>query len=483
MHDRSNRRHADPHPQREPARAREGRRCPPRSSRSRSPAPQGRGLRRGLPRIEDGRSRSTCCASPQVRRRSRARDLRHGAASRSPVGACTRQGRRLPQGPRRAGHRDPLHLARRDDRPQDAQSAASAAKSSASSGREPRTCRGSEEAHHAPARRRGRSRRATPSRVEGPQGHARAGVPHEMTVSVDDGRRHGHARPTDRGAHRSLHGLTRSLVANMVQGVTNGYEKRLEIVGVGYRAALQGNASSSRSASRTPSSSTPPDGHRVRDRRRRRRSSCAASTSRPSARSPPTSARLRPPEPYKGKGIRYAGEHIRRKVGKRASRNVANEQKRRRAAGTRRVRGPRRCTARRASAPGRVPHQQGHLRPGHRRRRGRHARLGLDPRAGRARVRANRRGAAEVGKLVAQRAARPASPRSSSTAAATSTTGASRRSLTAPARAARVLDRDAFRSRRCIGRRAPGARRRDQPRGEGRQGRPPLLVHGARRRG
>ena len=72
--------------------------------------------------------------------------------------------------------------------------------------------------------------------VKGPRGSLEQVVPHEMTVSVAEG------VVTDRGPHRSLHGLTRTLVANMVEGVTNGYEKRLEIQGVGYRAALKGSS-------------------------------------------------------------------------------------------------------------------------------------------------------------------------------------------------------------------------------------------------
>ena len=77
--------------------------------------------------------------------------------------------------------------------------------------------------------------------VKGPRGALEQAVPHEMTVSVDEGVVTV-TRPTDRGPHRSLHGLTRTLVANMVEGVTNGYEKRLEIQGVGYRAALRGSS-------------------------------------------------------------------------------------------------------------------------------------------------------------------------------------------------------------------------------------------------
>ena len=77
--------------------------------------------------------------------------------------------------------------------------------------------------------------------VKGPKGELQQQVSRDMSISEDDGVLTV-TRPTDRGPHRALHGLTRSLVANMVEGVTNGYEKRLEIQGVGYRARLQGKA-------------------------------------------------------------------------------------------------------------------------------------------------------------------------------------------------------------------------------------------------
>ena len=104
----------------------------------------------------------------------------------------------------------------------------------------------------------------------------------------------------------------------MVEGVTEGFEKRLEIVGVGYRAALKGDALELLVGFSHPVVDRAARAHRVRDAAADRRCSSGASTSRSSARSPPRSARIRPPEPYKGKGIRYAGEYVQRKVGKRA---------------------------------------------------------------------------------------------------------------------------------------------------------------------
>ena len=152
--------------------------------------------------------------------------------------------------------------------------------------------------------------------VKGPRGALEQAVPHEMTVSVDEGVVTV-TRPTDRGPHRSLHGLTRTLVANMVEGVTNGYEKRLEIQGVGYRAALRGSSIELLLGFSHPIVVEPPAGIEfeipaptqiiVRGIDKQAVGQVAADI-----------RRLRPPEPYKGKGIRYTGEIVRRKVGKRA---------------------------------------------------------------------------------------------------------------------------------------------------------------------
>jgi large subunit ribosomal protein L6 len=152
--------------------------------------------------------------------------------------------------------------------------------------------------------------------VKGPRGSLEQAIPHEMTVTLDEGVVTV-TRPTDRGPHRSLHGLTRTLVANMVEGVTNGYEKRLEIQGVGYRAALRGTSIELLLGFSHPVVVEPPAGIEfeipaptqiiVRGIDKQSVGQVAADI-----------RRLRPPEPYKGKGIRYAGEIVRRKVGKRA---------------------------------------------------------------------------------------------------------------------------------------------------------------------
>ena len=124
-------------------------------------------------------------------------------------------------------------------------------------------------------------------------------------------------RPTERGEHRALHGLTRTLIANMVQGVTAGFEKRLEIQGVGYRAQLRGRDLELALGYSHPVSVPAPDGIEfevpqptrivVRGASKQQVGEIAAFI-----------RKQRKPEPYKGKGIRYEGEYVARKVGKRA---------------------------------------------------------------------------------------------------------------------------------------------------------------------
>jgi large subunit ribosomal protein L6 len=153
-------------------------------------------------------------------------------------------------------------------------------------------------------------------KVKGPKGELTQVVSREMKVSVDNGTLTVE-RPTDRGEHRALHGLTRSLIANMVEGVTEGYERRLEIQGVGYRAQLKGKALEMSLGFSHPVTVQAPDGIEfevpqptevvVRGIDKQLVGEMAARV-----------RKNRPPEPYKGKGVRYAGEHVPRKVGKRA---------------------------------------------------------------------------------------------------------------------------------------------------------------------
>jgi large subunit ribosomal protein L6 len=152
--------------------------------------------------------------------------------------------------------------------------------------------------------------------VSGPKGELRQQVPPRMEIASEEGTITV-TRPTERGPDRALHGLTRTLIANMVEGVTNGFEKRLEIQGVGYRAALSGSnlelqVGYSHSVRIVPregiSFEVPvPTQVIVRGIDKQMVGQTAAEI-----------RKVRPPEPYKGKGIRYEGEYVRRKVGKRA---------------------------------------------------------------------------------------------------------------------------------------------------------------------
>lgn len=153
-------------------------------------------------------------------------------------------------------------------------------------------------------------------RVNGPRGELFEPIHRDITVT-QEGEELLVTRPTDRGEHRALHGLTRSLVANMVIGVTEGYTKTLEIQGVGYRAALKGRDLEMALGYSHPVPIKAPDGIEfevpqptrviVKGIDKQLVGEIAA-----------TIRKQRPPEPYKGKGIRYEGEHVVRKVGKRA---------------------------------------------------------------------------------------------------------------------------------------------------------------------
>jgi large subunit ribosomal protein L6 len=152
--------------------------------------------------------------------------------------------------------------------------------------------------------------------VKGPKGELSERIPRDITV-VQEGEELLVTRPTYRGEHRSLHGLTRSLVANMVEGVTDGFEKTLEIQGVGYRAALKGSDLTLALGYSHPVEIPAPDG--ISFDVPQPTSVIVKGISKQLVGE--TAAKIRksrPPEPYKGKGIRYEGEHVIRKVGKRA---------------------------------------------------------------------------------------------------------------------------------------------------------------------
>ncbi|MGI8715801.1 MAG: 50S ribosomal protein L6 [Solirubrobacteraceae bacterium] len=152
--------------------------------------------------------------------------------------------------------------------------------------------------------------------VNGPKGELSERINRDMTVEhVDDQIRV--TRPTDRGEHRALHGMTRTLVANMVEGVTAGFEKKLEIQGVGYRAALRGSDLELALGYSHPVSIKAPAGIEFEVPQPTRITVRGASKQQVGE----TAALIRKqrkPEPYKGKGIRYEGEFVARKVGKRA---------------------------------------------------------------------------------------------------------------------------------------------------------------------
>ena len=152
--------------------------------------------------------------------------------------------------------------------------------------------------------------------VTGPRGSLSERISPAMAVVQEDGVLRV-TRPTDRSEHRSLHGLTRTLVANMVTGVTQGFSKRLEIQGVGYRAALRGSDLEMQLGFSHPVTVKAPEGISfevpqptqiiVNGSSKQQVGEIAAQI-----------RKWRPPEPYKGKGVRYQGEHVIRKVGKRA---------------------------------------------------------------------------------------------------------------------------------------------------------------------
>jgi large subunit ribosomal protein L6 len=150
--------------------------------------------------------------------------------------------------------------------------------------------------------------------VKGPKGELRRTMPAEMQLKLEDGNVTV-ARPSDSGKHRALHGLTRALVNNMVEGVTSGFAKQLEIVGVGYKAeALTGGVRLNVGYSHPVEYKAPkgvsisvekPTVVKIEGIDKELVGQVAAEL-----------RKVRPPEPYKGKGIRYEGEHVRRKAGK-----------------------------------------------------------------------------------------------------------------------------------------------------------------------
>jgi large subunit ribosomal protein L6 len=153
-------------------------------------------------------------------------------------------------------------------------------------------------------------------KVKGPKGELEERVSREIGVAQENGEIVV-TRSTDRGEHRALHGLTRSLIANMVEGVTSGFEKRLEIQGVGYRAQLQGNKIVLALGYSHPVEVSAPSGIEF-EVPQPTRITVRGISKQAVGEVAAIIRKQRPPEPYKGKGIRYEGEYVARKVGKRA---------------------------------------------------------------------------------------------------------------------------------------------------------------------
>jgi large subunit ribosomal protein L6 len=158
--------------------------------------------------------------------------------------------------------------------------------------------------------------------VKGPKGELSERISRDITVAQtevegSDVQQLVVTRPTDRGEHRALHGLTRTLVANMVTGVTTGFEKSLEIQGVGYRAVLKGRDLELALGYSHPVEIKAPDGIEF-EVPQPTRITVRGASKQVVGEIAAQIRKQRKPEPYKGKGIRYEGEYVAKKVGKRA---------------------------------------------------------------------------------------------------------------------------------------------------------------------
>ena len=151
-------------------------------------------------------------------------------------------------------------------------------------------------------------------KVEGPKGQLERTLPRDITIKQSDGQLV-FERPSDDYKHRALHGLVRSLVANMVTGVNDGFTKHLELVGVGYRVAKQGDELVLSLGYSHPIRFKPPQGITI-DVHDPTKFSVSGISIEDVGQVAANLRGLRPPEPYKGKGVMYRGEKIRRKAGK-----------------------------------------------------------------------------------------------------------------------------------------------------------------------
>jgi len=152
-------------------------------------------------------------------------------------------------------------------------------------------------------------------KVKGPRGELAHTFPAAMKIQLEDGVLTV-SRPTDEQEHRALHGMTRALINNMVTGVSNGFTKILEVEGVGYRSEMQGDNLVLYVGYSHPVEFSPPDGIAFESENRGREIRVHGYDKQAVGQVAANIRKIRPPEPYKGKGIRYQGEQIRRKAGK-----------------------------------------------------------------------------------------------------------------------------------------------------------------------
>jgi large subunit ribosomal protein L6 len=152
-------------------------------------------------------------------------------------------------------------------------------------------------------------------RVKGPKGEMKQTFPADMQISLEDGEILVQ-RPSDQRVHRSLHGMTRALISNMVVGVSTGFEKILEVNGVGYRAELKGKTLVLYVGFSHPVEMEPPPGIFFDVDTRTRQIKVMGYDKQEVGQVAANIREVRPPEPYKGKGIKYLDEKIRRKAGK-----------------------------------------------------------------------------------------------------------------------------------------------------------------------
>jgi large subunit ribosomal protein L6 len=158
--------------------------------------------------------------------------------------------------------------------------------------------------------------------VQGPKGTLGARIYPDISVEIEDGTL-SVSRPTDQKRHRALHGLSRSLIQNLVTGVTEGYRKQLEVIGVGYRAEVKNGVLELALGFSHPIYFIPPDGVTITATTERGKAPQVFVEGIDKQLVGQVAAKirgLRKPEPYKGKGIRYSDEFVRRKAGKTAAR-------------------------------------------------------------------------------------------------------------------------------------------------------------------